>query len=464
MSDSDRSAGPGGLDPLAGAPRRLTGWFVAASAALSLLLFAGTAFGVGTYLVTRDDGEIVIPRPTDSPEVFGPCVENVCTYLLLGSDSRAGLTPQEQEQFGSNGDIGGANRADTIMLVQTDPRREKAVVLSFPRDLWVPIPGHGFGKINTSFEGGVDGGGPLLVARTIHRLTGLTINHILYVDLAGFQGVVDTLDGVDLCIPFDMQDELTGLDLRAGCQRLDGFQALAYVRTRRLPCDAAAPDFYRISRQQQFLRAVINRLLQPGELLQLPTMVGPILSNIRRDDGLNPADLAYLVGQLQGISTGNVEFRAVPASGAVEEGLSVVKMEPEARTLFEALRAGGQVPATALPNTPISEANIPVLVVDHGAGDAAADVERVLSESGFDIAPGTTTFEELGVRVPGNTIAYAPGHLEEAQVVAQYFPGLTIAEAELGGHVPVAVFVTASYVPQEPGSGGAGPTCVDPNV
>ena len=80
------------------------------------------------------------------------------------------------------------------------------------------------------------------------------MNHFLYVDLLGFQRVVDTLGGVEMCIPFDVQDPLSALDLRAGCQTLDGRQALGYVRTRHLPCDAAAPDLSRIGRQQQFLR------------------------------------------------------------------------------------------------------------------------------------------------------------------------------------------------------------------
>ena len=149
-----------------------------------------------------------------------------------------------------------------------------------------------------------------------------------------------TLDGVDMCItgenvntpgyvesetadgtisevyykePGHIVDPRTGLDVKPGCQRLPADQALAYVRTRHLKCDSAAPDFYRIQRQQQFLRAVINRLLQPEQLAQLPLMIKPILSNLRRDDGLNPADLAYLTGQLQGISSGATEFRTVPA-------------------------------------------------------------------------------------------------------------------------------------------------------
>jgi LCP family protein required for cell wall assembly len=299
--------------PTAGAAGRGHGPFaraaVALTATLSLLIGVGTAYAFMAYK-QADDGP-TIPPPTGStpPEVeqaLGPCVDDVCNYLLLGSDSRAGLTPEEREQFGTDQQIGGENRADTIMLVHTDPALEKAIILSFPRDLSVRIPGHGEDKINAAFAGGVDGVGPALVAATVHKLTGLKVNHVLYVDLAGFQGVIDTLGGVEMCIPGEnvntpdgrIVDELTALDVQPGCQTLPGDQALAYVRTRHLRCDAAAPDFYRIARQQQFLRAVINRLLEPDQLAQLPVMIKPIMRNLVRDEDLNLADLAFLVGQL----------------------------------------------------------------------------------------------------------------------------------------------------------------------
>src|SRR5262249_58999357 len=139
------------------------------------------------------------------------CTYQRCNYLLLGSVSRSGLPPNEQQQFGTNADIGGSNRADTIMLVHTDPALQKAIVVSFPRDLWVRIAdGHGHAKINSAFEGGVSGGGPQLMADTVSQLTGLRIDHYLYIDLAGFQNVVDTLGGVTLCIP-DYQVNTPGI-------------------------------------------------------------------------------------------------------------------------------------------------------------------------------------------------------------------------------------------------------------
>jgi LCP family protein required for cell wall assembly len=446
---------------------RLTRLFVGASAALSLLICAGGAYAFVTYQAAKgvgvdtDFGRTDQGRPTPERAV-GPCVENVCNYLILGSDSRLGLSAEEQVQFGTDQQIGGENRSDTIMLVHTDPRRQEVVVLSFPRDLWVEIPGHGFGKINEAFRGGVTEGGPELVAKTIHKLTGLRINHFVYVDLAGFQGVVDTLGGVEMCIPTDMADPLTGLDLKAGCQILAGDQALAYVRTRHLPCDAI-PDFARIGRQQQFLRAVINRMLRPSELVRVPSLIRPILSNMRRDAELTPADLAFLVGQLRGVSTGAAEFRAVPGTPGWQGDLSVVQMDPSANQIFEALRDGGPLPSVGseLPGTPPSEANIVVPVVDHGSGGKAAGVESILSDGGFDVSPGIVAYATFGVDVSGSVIAYRHGHEVEAQVLAKYFPNLGLVPAKLPAGAPVAVFVTPSYEPEPLGDPGTSLDCVD---
>jgi LCP family protein required for cell wall assembly len=450
------------------APHRRLGRFVrvivALSATMSLLVAAGGAFALARYQAAKNQSTTPFQ---DGGDVGGPCVRDVCNYLLLGSDSRTGLSPAQLAQFGTNAQAGpgtGKN-ADTIMVVHTDPSLKKAIILSFPRDLWVTIPGHGQGKINSSFIGGAR-----LVAQTITKLTDLKINHYLYVNLAGFEGVVDTLNGVQMCVPAEdvntpdgrIVDPLTGLNVKPGCQTLDGLQALAFVRTRHLRCDSAAPDFFRIARQQQFLRAVLNRLLQPSELAQAPSLIGPILSNLTRDKELNPADLAFLVGQLRGISTGAAEFRAVPGYPDVVNGADVIRMDPSAKQIFTAIRQGKQIGTigTTLLNTPPSPANIQVTVVDQASGAHAGDVEEILSTSGFDVASGVTTYQGFGSKVAGNVIAFSPGHSVEAEVVKQYLPSLQVKEVKnLPAHV--AVFVSSTYRPTPIGTGsGTPPACV----
>ena len=469
---------------------RVTRIAVALTATLSLLIGIGSAYGFIAYKQAGDSGETIPPPDpsalTEVTEALGPCVDGVCNYLILGSDSRAGLTEAELDDFGTDQQIGGENRADTIMLVHTDPALEKAIILSFPRDLWVEIPGRGEDKINAAFEGGIDGGGSHLVAATVSKLTGLKINHTLYVDLAGFQGVIETLDGVDMCISGEnvntpgsvdgpsgavyyeergyIADPYTGLLVQPGCQRLMADQALAYVRTRHLRCDVAAPDFYRISRQQQFLRAVINRLLEPEQLAQLPLQIKPIMQNLRRDDELKLADLAFLVGQLEGISSGAAEFRTVPAYPD-PANLGILRMDPSAERVFAAIRDGkalGEI-GQVTDYTPPSEANVSVLVVDHASDGGVTGVQEVLSQAGFDISPGLTTYEQYAKKVSGSVIAYAPDADAEAQVVKKYFPTLELQQVK-GLPDSVAVFVDGSYEAAEVGAGAPPAECPSAEV
>lgn len=460
---------------------------VGVTASLALLVGLVTAVVTVRWVQLRGfgtDGGFVPPRPSGSPAAAptGPCADRACNYLLLGSDSRAGLSPEQQEQFGTDESLGGATRADTIMLVHTDPRLQKAIVLSFPRDLWVAIPGRGHDRINAAFEGGLRHGGPQLMAQTVANLTGVRIDHYLYVDLEGFRRTVNTLGGVDMCIPaynvntpgdlvgtapngepilvhYDevghIADPNSGLNIEPGCQRLDGDQALAYVRARHLPCDHI-PDFARIGRQQQFLRAVVNQMLQPGVVVKAPALVEPVLRNLHRDRGLLPSDLVYLVGQLRGLSTGAVEFRAVPGFAAQEGTKAVLRMDPSAEEIFRAIEAGrpiGDV-GTELVNTPPSEANTRVAVVDANSGGVASDVEDLLADAGFDVSPGIRPAAEAPIDVTAPAILFRRGASANAQVVAAYFPDLRQVEStELRG-AQVAVVIPASYTLVSPGQGG----------
>jgi len=461
---------------------------VGVTASLALIVGLVTAGLTVRWVQLRGDGTIegfheVAPEGTKA----GPCVDQTCNYLLLGSDSRAGLSPEQQTQFGTDESLGGANRADTIMLVHTDPRLQKAIVLSFPRDLWVAIPGRGHDRINTAFEGGLGHGGAQLVAQTVANLTGLKIHHYLYVDLEGFRRTVNTLGGVDMCIPaynvntpgdltgtapngdpilvhYDevghIADPNSGLNIKPGCQRLDGDQALAYVRARHLPCDHI-PDFARIGRQQQFLRAVVNQMLQPGMVVKAPALVGPVLGNLRRDAKLLPSDLVYLVGQLRGLSTGAVEFRTVPGFAAQEGTKAVLRMDPSANEIFRAIKQRhpiGNV-GTTLVNTPPSEANTEVAVVDANSRGTASKVEDVLNDAGFDVSPGIWPASGAPIGVKGPAIVFRPEASANAQVVAAYFPDLQlIASADLRG-AQVAIVIPSSYTLVRPGQGGGSSGC-----
>jgi LCP family protein required for cell wall assembly len=419
----------------------------------------------------------------------GACSKEPCNILLLGSDSRTGLSASQQEVSGTNQDIGGEARADTIMLVHIDPATNKTIILSFPRDLWVSIPDHGTDKINSAFEGGINGGGPQLMAETVHQLTHLPIDHYLYVDLNGFQHAVDTVGGVDMCIPSyyvntpgDLEgvdasgatvsihysevghvaDPYTGLDVLPGCQHLGGEQALAYVRSRHnLPC-SPIPDFARIGRQQQFMRALINQMLKPTEIAKAPGLVGPVLSSLHRDSGFLPGDLVYLIGRMRGINTDAVQFRSVSGTNAMIGTQAVVEMDPADKKLFAAIRNGDPLPdiGSLLPITPPSPANTTVEVLDAGNAAAANAVEGTLAQAGFDTGPGIVQ-GKMPKGVTKAAIVYAPNKSPFAEVVHSYFPGLPMIEVK-DLDVPVAVVVPHGFEPSSPSPSGGGQSSPPP--
>jgi LCP family protein required for cell wall assembly len=440
--------------------------FLAFAATVSALVMVAASITFATYLWAReqiDTFEIHPPEDPDAPpEIAGRCARRSCNYLLLGSDSRASLTREEQIFFGEDEYLGGEHRSDTIILVHTEPDRREAVFLSFPRDLWVQIPGVGMGRINSAFEGGIRGGGPQKVARVVKELTGMQIHHVLYVDLGGFQSLVDALGGVDMCVPYPMYDEPAFLDIPAGCQHFDGRTALAYVRSRDQACDVV-PDFARISRQQQFLRAVISRLLEPGQILRLPTLVPELLDNVVVDPGLrNPAELVFLAGELQGVTTDAAQFRAVPS---VPDGvyvdtryLSIVRMvQPDADELFRRIREGRPLEelGSQLPSTPPSPANIVVGVYTRGA-PAATNVLDVLTDGGFNTSPGIVG-ASTGVQTGGSVILYREGEEAKARVVRSYLRNLDVVAAPpdaFSEGEDVAVVLRPRYELPPPQTGG----------
>ncbi len=457
---------------------------VAVGAVLSLVVAAGAGAGIAIYLRANDtiqtgpttlgnNGQNAVDKVNGS-RVADQCQTSGCNFLLLGSDSRTGLSKSQQTAFGTNKDIGGSQRSDTIMVVHVPPGNEQATILSFPRDLWVNIPGQGVDKINAAFAGGVHGDGPQVVASTVTKLSGLRINHWMYVDLAGFEGLVNALGGVRMCVPSPMYDPLTALSIpEPGCRDFNGQQALAYVRTRHWTatpggpeCDAIG-DFARIGRQQQFLRAVFAKVLAPGELLHVQSITKQLLGNFVVDPHLNFANMAYLIGQLRGISTGAADFRTVPTKVGWANvnyppyRLSIVSpIEPQANELFHRILNNQPLGAlgTQQQDTPPSPANISVQVYDHGSNGTAQSALKTLTDSGF-LAPTTVSpYTTLKRPVKGSVLLYRKSAQPMADVVSGYLPSLKlvpVADSALPDS-PVAAVISPSYKPAEPGQSGGG--------
>ncbi|HEY7282162.1 MAG TPA: LCP family protein, partial [Actinomycetota bacterium] len=379
----------------------------------SLAIAGGSVYGISLYH-EADHALDTVPTPMGTDRVsrqdvrsYVPkCGRNICNYLILGSDSRKGLSKAEQEQYGSNKTVPG-RRSDTIMLLHIDPSKDHATVVSFPRDLWVNIPGVGMGKITSAYEEG-----EYRVANVVHQLTGLPINGFLTVNLAGFENVVRALGGVNICVDRPMVDPLAGLNIPAGCQHLSAEMALSFVRARHV-CGDAIPDFSRISRQQQFLRAVLADVFSTGALLHAGSIIHEVLPNLRVSPNIHTAELFYLVNKLRGLTTGAVDFRTVPGNpyATVETSagtVDVVQLEPQAKELFRRLRQGLPLGNLGLTNTgtPPSTAVIGVRVVDAGSNGVADQVKQIIDKAGFNDASQVTTSNPYGVA--NSAIVFAP--------------------------------------------------------
>ncbi len=435
--------------------------FLAVSSVLSIVLAAGSVWAIQFYKHADSTlGHVGHDAKSSGEDTvihdrLGRCAKGICNYLVLGNDSRKGLSKDQQSMFGNQQTVPG-QRSDTIMLVHVDARLQKAVVLSFPRDLWVDIPNQGFGKITSAYEGG-----PIRVAQVVSQLTGLEINHFLSVNLAGFENVVDALGGVPICIDHPLVDtQYSGLNLpHAGCYNLSAFQALAFVRARHVQCESGIPDFNRIGRQQQFLRAVLAKILSPGMVLKAPGLVDKVAASLLVDRHMNLADIIYLTRQLQGVSTGAVDFRSVPSvPSTVDTSAGVVDIvklvQPDASELFQRLSEGKSLGnlGKSLQLTPPSPATIKVRVFDDASAGAALKVQDFLTKSGFDIQ-SLANSNTLGVSGP--VILYKPDTLAQAEVVQGFLTGVPVKQAPKGAlaEADVAVIIPASYA----GSGVASP-------
>ncbi len=213
-------------------------------------------------------------------------------WLIVGTDSREGLSAEQKKNL-ATGDADGA-RTDTIMMAHL-PLSGKPMLISIPRDMYVPIPGMGSHKINSAFNNG----GPKLLVQTVEQFTGVRIDHYAEIGFGGFDSVVDAVGGVTMCLDQPLRDPKAGLRLPAGCQKLNGAQALGLVRTRAFP----NADLERVVNQRKFLSALMSRATSPSVLLN-PFRLFPFVSGavdaVTVDNGDHLWNLAWLALKLRG--------------------------------------------------------------------------------------------------------------------------------------------------------------------
>ncbi|MFF3244461.1 LCP family protein [Streptomyces sp. NPDC002870] len=356
--------------------------------------------------------------------------------LLVGTDGRDKITKAEKRRYR----LGGApcRCTDTIMLVHISGDRERASVVSLPRDSYVVIPEHtdpATGKRHSKhplkLNAAYSEGGPSLTVRTVEQLTKVKIDHYLEVDFTSFMKTVDTLGGVEICTPRRMKDSYTGLNLAAGTHKLDGGQALQYVRSRHI--DGAA-DLGRMQRQQRFLAALIHQATGSGALLnpvKLREVSSTMLSSVRADKGFGAEEMLALARAMRGFTAASSEFTSVPlrdTSRPVRGLGSTVKWdEAKARKLFRTLREDKPL-APHRPKRPqatvvdVSPRQIRVQVYNGTLTDGLGKtVDDALRATGFNTT--RAPMNRGGTEVQRSYVAYDPRWDRSARSLAAALPG-----------------------------------------
>lgn len=306
--------------------------------------------GVGVFLMVVStvlviaykhlEGNIAtIANPTGPrPAVVVPKALNV---LVMGSDTRQGANG-----IGVGGSTPGLS--DTTILLHLSASRQFAYGVSLPRDAMIDRPacakknGKGIDPGGlTQFNAAYAIGGAACTVKTVEHLTGIRINHFVVVDFVGFKSMVNAINGVTICVPNEVNDNVGNINLSAGTYKVTGQQALDYVRVRH---DIGAPtgDIGRMKRQQSFISAMIKKVVSAGTLanpVRLFKFLNAATSSLATDpDFANLKQLAALGKSLKGIGLDNVQFITVPWQPWSQDP-NRVEWKPEAKQLWALIKA-----------------------------------------------------------------------------------------------------------------------------
>ncbi|MCF6524024.1 LCP family protein [Streptomyces sp. JJ36] len=303
-----------------GGGRARPDWRRRSKVGLVTLLVVVLVWSVGTYfwadskLRREVDLSIVQDRPEGGEGT---------NYLIVGSDSREGLSAEERKKLHTGSAEG--KRTDTMMILHVGDNGN--TMISLPRDSYVTIPSftgsesgkdfpaRGATKLNAAYA--IDG--PTLLVRTVEYNTGLKIDHYAEIGFGGFANIVDAVGGVEMDIPRDIKDKDSGADFEKGRQTLNGEEALAFVRNRK----EAGSDLERTKNQQKFLSALASQTATPATVLnpfRLYPVMGAGLDTLIVDEDMSLWDLASMFWAMKGITSGEGTSMNMPIAGSAPGG------------------------------------------------------------------------------------------------------------------------------------------------
>ncbi|MEV4926928.1 LCP family protein [Streptomyces roseoverticillatus] len=309
--------------------------------AVLLAVSVGTYFWADSKLRTEVDLSKVKDRPAGGEGT---------NYLIVGSDSREGLTDEDKKELHTGSADG--KRTDSMMILHTGDNG--TTMLSLPRDSYVTIPaftgrksGKHFPKSTHKLNQAYSDGGPELLAQTIEFNTGLHIDHYAEIGFGGFRNLVDALGGVEMCLDKPLKDRDSGADFKAGCQELNGAQSLAFVRQRHQEADQ---DLGRMRNQQKFLNTLAKQAASPSTVLnpfRLYPVIGSGLDTLIVDKDMGLFDLMDMFWAMKGVTGGDGKQMTVPIANpnlpTPSDGVAVKWDMTKANQLFGQLKKDQKV-------------------------------------------------------------------------------------------------------------------------
>jgi LCP family protein required for cell wall assembly len=375
-------------------------------------------------------------------------------YLLLGSDTRGFVEhPDDVEAFGSAEQERDTN-SDTLMIAHIEPGAQRAVVVSFPRDLKVEVPG-GEGataKINSFFGSG----GPQAVVDMLKWNFDVDVHHYVEVDFESFRQAVNAIGTVNVWFDHPTRDDFTGLGQSAGCQALDGDEALHYVRSRSMEqlidgewqlVGQDAPDLHRIERQQDFIRKLLGLAISKslGNPFVALDIADNTLEHMKLDREVGRGEVNELIKAFRSVDVNDpnaVLFETIPTTVDPANPASTLVLTDGAPEMIDQIRTFGAQPAPAVAATP-GEVNVRVV-----EGVPEVDVNRTtsvgeeLARSGFVATEGAPV-QRKGQGRFFTEIRYAPSQIAAAKLLSAYVPdaGLVL-DPTLGERLELVLGVT----------------------
>ncbi|WP_436738571.1 LCP family protein [Streptomyces sp. BBFR102] len=425
-------------------------WAVRVATALSVAVLA--ASGVGHAVLSGLDSGIerVDPFKDMKNRPTGGVGLNI---LLAGTDGRDTITEEQRRTYRLGGKP--CHCTDALMLVHLSADHSRVSVVSLPRDSYATVPPHTDRtsgeehrahpvKLNAAYAEG----GPELTVRTVERMTEVKIDHYVEVDFTSFMETVDAVGGVEICTVRRLKDPYTGLDLAPGPHRLDGGQALQYVRSRHLD---STGDLSRMQRQQRFLAALTSEVTGSGVLLnpvRFREVTRTVLGSVRADSGFTTERMLDLGKALRDFAPASAEFTSVPV---LEEGREIPKTgtalvwDPkEAGRIFGALREDRPLAARSPAGRKATVVDVPPeqirVRVENGTArqGLGAQAEHALRATGF--GTGGEAVDAPDRATARTTVLYDPRWDRSARTVAAALPDAELkAVAGLGDTLRVVL-------------------------